>query len=77
MQELLTKMLGWFAPKLTFLEGVDKDKLTTYLGLAQGVIVVVIQAISEAGWDPTNPASWLAVAFAISTFVKSWATNKK
>lgn len=77
MQAMLEKLVEWFAPKFTFLEKVDKDKLTTGLGFAQGVIVVVLQAMSDSGWSPTNPASWMAVAFAVSTYVKGWATNKK
>lgn len=73
LNKILSKLLG--LGKLEFLSNVDKDKLTTWLGLIEGAAAVGI-TYAATGFDPQNPLSWAGLVYAIFKYVQGWSQNK-
>lgn len=77
---MVAKILGFLAEKLgfkvpAFLANINKDTLTSYLGLIDAVVVALMTELAT-GSDPTNPITWLGYAKAVKEAWAGWATNK-
>lgn len=77
---MVEKILGFIAEKLgfkvpAFLANINKDTLTSYLGLIDAVVVALMTELAT-GSDPTNPITWLGYAKAVKEAWAGWATNK-
>lgn len=72
METILKVMEFLGIGKLKF---VDPDKATTVLGYIKAV-AAVLATYNYVGVDPQSPAFWIGLAYAISTAIQGYMTNK-
>lgn len=77
---MVQQIMGWVVEKFGFkvpgfLANMDKDQVTTYLGLIDALVVALITELAT-GNDPSNPLTWLGYAKALKEAYSGWATNK-
>lgn len=70
---MLDKIAGWFLPKFQF--NVNVDAVTTYLGLADALIVAAL-TYAATGGDYHNPVFYLGLAKALQSAYSGYWTNK-
>lgn len=77
--ETILKLLEWFkvSPTIKVLAGLDKDKLTTYLGLVNALSTAALTyMLSPLAGDLSSVVFWFGMAKALQAAWSGWATNK-